>query len=50
MGQRSVAMPRRESTLSWGEAHMPFGRFSGVRGAGVGETGEVPKERAVITS
>lgn len=50
MGQRSVAMPRRVSTEFKGETDGKEGRFSGLRGAAVVDTGEVPKERAAIVS
>lgn len=50
IGQRSVAMPRRVSTEFRGEAEGEDGRFSGLRGAAVVDTGDIPKERAAIVS
>ena len=50
MGQRSVAMPRRVSTEFRGEIDGIDGRSRGLRGVGVVETGDVPKERAAMTS
>jgi hypothetical protein len=50
IGQRSVAIPRSVSTEFNGEADGIEGRFNGLRGAGVADIGEVPKERAAMTS
>jgi hypothetical protein len=50
MGQRSVAIPRRVSTELSGDGEGLEGRFKGVNGAGVTDTGEVPKESAAMTS
>lgn len=50
MGQRSVAMPKRESTELSGEGEGVLGRLRGAIGEGLVEIGAVPYESAVITS
>lgn len=48
--QKSVVIPRRESTSLWGELYVAPKMFNGRRGVEVEDTGDVPKESAVITS
>jgi len=50
MGQRSVAMPSSVSTELRGEGEELERTVRGMRDGGSAELGEVPRERAVMTS